>query len=73
MKVEIDEYGILRDYEVDFIVKTESKIYLLETKADKDLNDSTVLLKAKAAHSWCLIASNLRVPDGVSQPRIVNI
>lgn len=62
-----DEYGILRDYEVDFIVKTQEKIYLVETKADKDLNDPTVLLKAKAAHSWCVNASTVQLPEGLTQ------
>ncbi len=63
-----DEYGILRDYEVDFIVKTSDKMYLVETKADKDLNDPTVLLKAKAAHSWCMNASTIDPIEGSSQP-----
>jgi type III restriction enzyme len=58
-----DEYGILRDYEVDFIVRTSDKIYLVETKADKDLDDATVLLKAKAAHGWCINASSVHSPD----------
>lgn len=62
-----DEYGILRDYEVDFLVKTPARIYLVETKADKDLEDPTVLLKAKAARSWCETASGLATPDGFVQ------
>lgn len=63
-----DEYGILRDYEVDFIVRTSDKVYLVETKADKDLDDPTVLLKAKAAHSWCINASSVHPPEDISQP-----
>lgn len=62
-----DEYGILREYEVDFIIKTYDKIYLVETKADKDLNDTTVLLKAKAAHAWCCNASTILPLNTVSQ------
>jgi type III restriction enzyme len=54
-----DEFGILREYEVDFIIKTHDKTYLMETKSDKDLYEQTVLLKAKAAHSWCLSASRV--------------
>jgi type III restriction enzyme len=46
-----DEYGMPREYEIDFLVRTKDKVYLVETKADKDLNDPTVLLKAKAAHA----------------------
>jgi type III restriction enzyme len=64
-----DEYGILREYEVDFIVRTNDKIYLVETKADKDLNDPTVLLKSKAAHAWCINASNVSPSNILSQPR----
>jgi type III restriction enzyme len=64
-----DEYGILREYEVDFIIRTNNKIYLVETKADKDLEDSTVLLKAKAAHSWCISASKVASQNIMSQPR----
>ena len=63
-----DEYGILREYEVDFIVKTKDKIYLLETKADKDLYDPAVLLKAKAAHNWCMSASKVSSPEDMLQP-----
>jgi type III restriction enzyme len=64
-----DEYGILREYEVDFIVKTNDKVYLVETKADKDLNDPTVMLKAKAAHAWCANASKVSSPNTLSQPQ----
>ena len=64
-----DEYGILREYEVDFIVKTHNKIYLVETKADKDLYDPSVLLKAKAAYSWCLNASKVPSSD-IEQPTL---
>jgi type III restriction enzyme len=64
-----DEFGVLRDYEVDFIIKTEDRIYLVETKADKDLNDDTVLLKAYAAYSWCLKASKVKPLEGMRQPQ----
>lgn len=62
-----DEYGILREYEVDFIVNTNEKMYLVETKADKDLYESSVL-KSKAAHSWCLSASQVLNPEDMLQP-----
>lgn len=63
-----DEYGVLREYEVDFIVKTTDKVYLVETKADKDLNDRTVSLKAKAAHAWCINASKVSPANTLAQP-----
>jgi type III restriction enzyme len=64
-----DEYGILREYEVDFIVKTNNKMYLVETKADKDLYEQSVLLKAKAAHIWCTSASNVIPTRDITQPK----
>jgi type III restriction enzyme len=64
-----DEYGILREYEVDFVIKTNDKMYLVETKADKDLYEATVLLKAKAAHTWCLNASRVSPIEDMLQPK----
>jgi type III restriction enzyme len=63
-----DEFGILREYEVDFIIKTNDKTYLVETKSDKDLYEQTVLLKAKAAHSWCLSASRVSTGENTIGP-----
>jgi type III restriction enzyme len=63
-----DEFGILREYEVDFIIKTHDKNYLVETKSDKDLYEHTVLLKAKAAHSWCLSASRVSSVEDITKP-----
>jgi hypothetical protein len=45
------EIRILREHEVDFIVKTEEKTCLVETKADKGLDDPTLILKAKATRA----------------------
>jgi type III restriction enzyme len=64
-----DEYGILREYEVDFVIRTKDKMYLVETKVDKDMYEASVLLKAKAAHIWCLNASRLFTIEDMSQPR----
>jgi|SRR5215216_189235 type III restriction enzyme len=63
-----DEFGILREYEMDFIIKTHDKNYLVETKSDKDLYEQTVLLKAKAAHSWCLSASRVSSIEDITKP-----
>lgn len=43
-----DGRGILRKYEPDFIIKTLEKMYLVETKAKKDMELSYTKLKAKA-------------------------
>lgn len=54
---------------MDFAVKTNDKMYLVETKADKDLYDASVLLKAKAAHVWCLNASSVSPIKDMLQPK----
>jgi len=62
-----DEAGVLRNYEVDFIVKTAKKNFLVETKADKDLNSSNVAVKVRAAIAWCEQASTVSPPDEFQQ------
>lgn len=44
--------GLLSLYSPDFIVKTGKKIYVIETKADKDLNDPNVRQKQLATLDW---------------------
>ena len=48
-----DPSGILRTYEVDFIIRTADRIYILETKSDRDMELQSVGLKARAAKHWC--------------------
>jgi type III restriction enzyme len=67
-----DEYRILREYEVDLLVKVNEKKYLVETKADKDLYELGVLLKAKAAHNWCLNVSKVLAPEICHKQNIGN-
>lgn len=62
-----DETGILRNYEVDFIVKTARKNYLVETKADRDLNNPNVAVKVRAAIAWCEQASTVLPPPEFKQ------
>lgn len=57
-----DEHGILREYEVDFIVKTKKSIFLVETKGERDIADATVAIKARAAKRWCETASGVTPP-----------
>ena len=64
-----DETGIPRNYEVDFIVKTAKKNYLVETKADRDLNSPNVAVKAKAAVAWCQQATTVLSPSEYRQYR----
>lgn len=44
--------GLLSLYSPDFIVKTSKKIYIIETKADRDLNDPNVKQKQLATLDW---------------------
>lgn len=44
--------GFLSLYYPDFIIKTADKIYLIETKSDKDLNDPNVKQKQLATLDW---------------------
>jgi type III restriction enzyme len=64
-----DETGILRTYEIDFIIKTSDKMYLLETKADKDIENPNTAVKARAAVAWCDQASTVSEPKKYKQPR----
>ena len=63
-----DEFSILRNYEIDFLVKTKEAMYLIETKAEKDLDNENVGTKALAAYTWAKSANNLELPQGVKQP-----
>ena len=64
-----DETGILRTYEIDFIIKTAEKMYLLETKATKDIENPNVAVKARAAVAWCEQASMVSPPNEYNQPK----
>jgi type III restriction enzyme len=64
-----DHTAILRNYEVDFIVKTKDKMYLVETKADKDISTPNVAVKVRAAAAWCEQASTVMPPSESNQPR----
>ena len=44
-------------YEPDFIVETADTIYMVETKAEKDITDNDVQEKMKAAIEYCTIVS----------------
>lgn len=63
-----DPDGITRPYEVDFVVLTDDTIYLVETKADKDLYIPSVALKARAAQAWCESANGIPAPENGTQP-----
>ena len=45
--------GLLATYHPDFIVKTEEKLYLVETKGSDKVKDPNVQQKRRAAVEWC--------------------
>ena len=53
-----------RKYEPDFIVETESTIYMCEPKAKKDMNDKEVLEKKAAAEEFCRAATEFNLQNG---------
>jgi type III restriction enzyme len=63
-----DTTGLLRTYEVDFLIRTADACYLLETKSDKDMQHPTVGLKAKAAKHFCESISGVGPPINLKQP-----
>jgi len=65
-----DEFGILREYEIDFLAKTNGSMYLIETKAQSDLEKENVAIKTSAADAWCRSATGLTPPSSVQQPSI---
>jgi len=64
-----DKDGIKRDYFPDFIIKTKDKMYIVETKAEDEMQKAEgneknlIVLKARAAMSWCKTASQVALPD----------
>ena len=50
-------YNSETEYEPDFIVETKTMKYLCEPKRASEMQDETVLAKAKAASEWCKHAS----------------
>ncbi len=53
-----------RRYEPDFVVETKDCIYLVETKADKDLSNEDVKEKTEAARLYCRLASDFTREHG---------
>ncbi|ALO29588.1 DEAD/DEAH box helicase family protein [Porphyromonas gingivalis] len=53
-----------RRYEPDFVVETNDSIYLVETKASKELSNEEVLAKAEAARQYCSLATDYTTRHG---------
>ena len=55
--------GLLSSYYPDFIAKIGDKIYLVETKAEKDVDNANVKQKQKGALDWCKNINELNPED----------
>lgn len=55
--------GILSSYYPDFIIKISEHIYLVETKAQKDIKDENVLQKKQSALDWLKKINELKPQD----------
>ncbi len=42
-----------KEYQPDFVAETEDRIYMIETKARKELTDVVVQAKKDSAVAWC--------------------
>ena len=51
-------------YEPDFVVETDSTIYMIETKADKNIEDEDVQSKKESAERYCQIVSEYTSKNG---------
>ena len=62
-----------KEYIPAFVVETEGSIWLVETKAGKDLKDPEVLAKADAAFEWCKHATDYALQHNGKHWRYVMI
>lgn len=53
-----------KKYEPDFVVETDDCIYLVETKAAKDISDDDVMAKKRAAEEYCRHATEYTSANG---------
>ncbi|MGY3778788.1 DEAD/DEAH box helicase [Isobaculum melis] len=51
-------YNHGKQYEPDFVVETDTRVYLVEVKGEDKLNDSDVIAKKKRAIKYCEVVSN---------------
>ena len=56
------EDGLMGEYVPDFLVMAKNRIYMVETKAEKDVGNANVRRKRLAATQWCRAINKL--PEG---------
>jgi type III restriction enzyme len=59
----IKEDGVPAFYSPDFLVLTDTAVYLVETKSDDATNNLNVRRKQKAAQAWCDRINQLKPSD----------
>ncbi len=59
--------GFLSLYYPDFIIKTKDKLYIIETKSDKDLQDPNVRQKQLATLDWVNRVNELKKDDKMNR------
>jgi len=59
----LKEDGLPAMYSPDFLVKTETAVFLVETKAQKDVRTANVQRKLKSAAAWCERINTLAAED----------
>lgn len=57
-------YNHGKNYEPDFVVETEDTIYLVEVKAEKDMNDPDVIAKEKRGILYCETVTHWNEANG---------
>ena len=66
-------YNHGRNYEPDFVVETESTIYLVEVKGEDKLKDPDVIAKKKRGIQYCEVASRWGKANGYKEWRYLYI
>ena len=66
-------YNHGHNYEPDFVVETESVIYLVEVKGEDKLNDPDVIAKKKRGVQYCEVASRWGKANGYKEWRYLFI
>lgn len=66
-------YNHGRNYEPDFVVETESSIYLVEVKGEDKLTDADVIAKKKRGIQYCEVTSRWSKANGYKQWRYLFI
>ncbi|HGM3506449.1 TPA: DEAD/DEAH box helicase [Clostridioides difficile] len=60
-------YNNGKQYEPDFVVETDTKVYLVEVKGEDKLNEPDVVAKKKRAIKYCEVVSNWGKANGYKQ------